>query len=203
MNIQRLKKFGILCVNIGEIPTAFSKALTYEEQLLFLMNYIENTVIPAINTNADILAEVKEKVDNFDSQYEELKAMIIEMREYVDEAVENIKKDYTEAMATFKEEIETIVNNNYVLLKNYIDLHVADLQEQIDHFDSKNVVVYDQTTGLYSPLQTVLDNIYNQTRENAITCSEFDALELTATEFDAKNISAYEFDQNGKILLTE
>lgn len=38
-------------------------------------------------------------------------------------------------------------------------------------------------------------------RVNAITCSEFDGLELTATEYDSKEITAYDFDINGKEIL--
>ena len=40
-------------------------------------------------------------------------------------------------------------------------------------------------------------------RENAISCNEFDELELTATEYDSKQISAYNFDVNGRIFLIE
>ena len=77
------------------------------------------------------------------------------------------------------------------------------LQYQIDHFDIGNIVIYDPTTGLESDIQTVIDNIYDQTRDEAITAGEFDALELTATEFDAKEITAFNFDRYSKTLLTE
>lgn len=38
-------------------------------------------------------------------------------------------------------------------------------------------------------------------RNNAISCTEFDSLELTATEFDEKEITAYNFDVNSKSIL--
>lgn len=44
-------------------------------------------------------------------------------------------------------------------------------------------------------------DVYETLRQNAITCSEFDALELTANEYDALEISAYNFDVNGKVFL--
>ena len=44
-------------------------------------------------------------------------------------------------------------------------------------------------------------DIYDMFRENAITCSEFDNLELTATIYDEKEITAYEFDVNSKEIL--
>lgn len=44
-------------------------------------------------------------------------------------------------------------------------------------------------------------DVYEILRQNAISCSEFDGLELTATEFDNKEITAYDFDNSGKAIL--
>lgn len=55
--------------------------------------------------------------------------------------------------------------------------------------------------GLYENINTVIMNVYDILRTNAVTCTEFDELELTATEYDAKEITAYNFDVNGKTFL--
>lgn len=55
--------------------------------------------------------------------------------------------------------------------------------------------------GSYENVSTVILNVYETLRNNAVTCSEFDNLELTATEYDAKEITAYNFDVNGKTFL--
>ena len=44
-------------------------------------------------------------------------------------------------------------------------------------------MVLDPTTGLQSSIQIVIDNIYDQTRTDGISASEFDALQLTAQAF--------------------
>ena len=64
------------------------------------------------------------------------------------------------------------------------------------------IQVFDPTTGLKSPLQVVIDNLYNLGRTDALTATEYDALELTATDYDAYELTAYSYDQNGKTLLT-
>lgn len=46
-------------------------------------------------------------------------------------------------------------------------------------------------------------DVYETLRNLAISCTEFDGLELTATEYDSKQISAYNFDVNGKEFLLE
>ena len=55
--------------------------------------------------------------------------------------------------------------------------------------------------GTYENVSTVIMNVYEMLRQNAITCTEFDSLELTATEYDALEITAHDFDINGKTIL--
>lgn len=77
-NLQELKPVGKLspfahfCCTIGHLPTSYMISLTYEEQLLWLCQYLEKTVIPAVNTNAEAVAELqnlyvqlKNYVDNY------------------------------------------------------------------------------------------------------------------------------------------
>ena len=71
-SIETLKPFTRFCCTIGNLPTSYMESLTYEEQLLWLCNYLENTVIPAVNNNAEAVKELqdlyvvlKDYVDNY------------------------------------------------------------------------------------------------------------------------------------------
>ena len=64
------------CVTIGMIPTAYKEALTYEQQILAIGNYLEKVVYPAINNNAEAL--------------EELQGLFIELKAYVDDYFDNL-----------------------------------------------------------------------------------------------------------------
>ena len=64
------------CVCIGMIPTSYKEALTYEKQILGIGNYLENVVYPAINNNAEALAE--------------LQNLFIELKDYVDNYFDNL-----------------------------------------------------------------------------------------------------------------
>ena len=64
------------CVSIGMIPTSYKNALTYEQQILAIGNYLENVVYPAINTNSEALAE--------------LQNLFIELKDYVDNYFDNL-----------------------------------------------------------------------------------------------------------------
>lgn len=57
--IQSLRPFTRFCCTIGNLPSSYMVSLTYEEQLLWLCNYLENTVIPTINQNAEAVTELQ------------------------------------------------------------------------------------------------------------------------------------------------
>lgn len=64
------------CFTIGMIPTSYKLSLTYEEQILSIGKYLEETVIPAINNNAEAVLE--------------LQNLFIELKNYVDNYFDNL-----------------------------------------------------------------------------------------------------------------
>ena len=71
-NINNLKPFPRFCVTLGMIPTSYKESMTYEEQLLWLCNYLETEIIPKYNENVEAINELitlynqlKEYVDNY------------------------------------------------------------------------------------------------------------------------------------------
>ena len=73
---KRLNPFGRFCCTIGNLPTSYMLSLTYEEQLIWFCKYLEDTVIPAVNNNAEAL--------------EELQNLFIELKDYVDNYLDNL-----------------------------------------------------------------------------------------------------------------
>lgn len=74
--IKTLSPFTKFCCTIGALPSSYLLSLTYEEQLLWLCHYIKDTVIPAINNNAEAV--------------EELQNLYIELKNYVDNYFDNL-----------------------------------------------------------------------------------------------------------------
>lgn len=189
------------CQNIKAIPLAFDESLSYLEQLCAILSKLNETIVQ-VNKNTYW-------IDNYEDQYEKIQQKIDNINSELDvinNSLEN-KVDLETLNASIlalKEELEGIISNNYTILKNYVDAADENLQYQIDNFAADNIKVYDPTTGILSPLQTVLNNIYDETRDEAITCTEFDSLaDLTATWYDNKEITAFNFDRYSKTLLTE
>ena len=76
IKVDKLNPFGRMCISMGMIPSSYKESLTYEEQLMWFCNYLEKTVIPAVNNNADALIE--------------LQGLYNEIKNYVDEYFENL-----------------------------------------------------------------------------------------------------------------
>ena len=68
--------FNRLITTFGEVPTAFTESMTYYELLAWLCDYLEKTVLPAVNDNAEALAE--------------LQAKYIELHDYVEHYFDNL-----------------------------------------------------------------------------------------------------------------
>ena len=123
-SIETLKPFTRFCCTIGNLPTSYMESLTYEEQLLWLCNYLENTVIPAVNNNAEAVKELqdlyvvlKDYVDNYFNNIdvqEEINNKLDQMA--ADGSLYEIIKKYTDPIVKNQdkkiETIETKVNND-------------------------------------------------------------------------------------------
>lgn len=136
----------------------------------------------------EYLREIQEKVNQLEADYEAFK---VEINEDIDNRFRELTYQLT-----------TELNNQIAIIRYYVDTQYQELNQKIDDVIAGDIKIYDPTTGLLSPIQVVINNIFDMNRVDAITCTEFDELELTATEFDAKEISAYNFDVSGKALLT-
>ena len=74
INIEGLlNKF---CMTIGAIPSSYLETLTYPELLLWFCDYLQNTVIPTVNNNAEAV--------------EELQNLYVELKSYVDNYFTNL-----------------------------------------------------------------------------------------------------------------
>ena len=67
-----LKPITRFIYTIGVLPTSYLMSMTYEEQLTWLCNYISQTLIPALNTNAEAVQELQslyEDLQNYVNNY--------------------------------------------------------------------------------------------------------------------------------------
>lgn len=196
-----LQPFKRFCITVGELPTSYKESMTYYEMLNWLCNYIENTIIPAVNNNAEAVKEIQDFLEKYQDQYEEVKRMMEELIISINHRFTEIENELEIKFNQLTNQVLDLIDNNYNLLKNYIDGKYDELDYKIDHISIESIELRDPTTGLYSNIQVVVNNLFNTFNVDALTATEFDGLELTATGFDAYQITAYEFDTQGKTIL--
>lgn len=71
-----ISPFKKLVMTIGELPTSFVESMTYYEALAWMVNYLENQVIPTVNNNAEAV--------------EELQVAFVTLKSYVDNYFDNL-----------------------------------------------------------------------------------------------------------------
>ena len=71
-DLKFISPFKKLCITIGNLPTAYIESMSYYEGLTFLVNYLANNVIPAVNNNSEVVKELQDQfvilknyVDNY------------------------------------------------------------------------------------------------------------------------------------------
>lgn len=71
-----LTPFKRFCMTIGELPSSYLETMSYYEMILWFTKYLGETVIPAINNNAEAVTEVQN--------------LFIELQDYVNNYFENL-----------------------------------------------------------------------------------------------------------------
>lgn len=162
----------------------------------FLLGVLKklNEVIAQTNTNTEF-------INNYSGKIEEIETTVGELRQEMTSFEQDINQSIALQFAEIKVELQAMVVTALSQAKAYTDTVAAQLEEEIQEISIGQISVFDPTTGYYSPLQTVIDNLYNTGRTDALTATEYDGLDLTATAYDAYTLTAYEYDNNGKSLL--
>lgn len=141
---------------------------------------------------------IGDEVESLKEQFEQLKVDINTILNNFETNITNdveirLQQNYNQVVQLLAE-YQTIVNNSINQLR-------TDLESEIERIELGDVKAYNPTNGEVENISKVIMDVYEILRQNAISCTEFDGLELTATEFDNKEITAYNFDVNGKVML--
>ena len=167
--------------------------MTDVEYLLGILKKL-NSMIAQLNANTEF-------IENYSGKIEEIEAEIVELRKDYDEFTEDIIKQINAEFDQIKLDLQSMIAVTLTQANAYTDAIAGQLRHEIEQISVGMIEVYDPTTGILSPLQIVLDNIYGSSREDALTATEYDALNLSASTYDGYDISAFNYDKYGKTLL--
>lgn len=167
--------------------------MTDVEYLLGILKKLNET-IKQVNSNTEFIDKYTGKIEEIE---EEITALRAEMTDFENAVNSNINSRF----AAIRIELQSMIATTLIQANAYTDAMAANLHSEIQQISLGQITVYDPTTGAVNNLQDTLDNIYGASREEALTASEYDALELTATTYDGYDISAFNYDRYGKTIL--
>lgn len=145
--LQRINLINDRLLTIGLLPTSYLVSMTYEEQLLWLCNYLEKTLLPKMNElietfNGDT-AIIEEAINNIIDLTEELKQDMIDLENDVDNKLDKFMDDLADNLNTIANEILTQkIQNGELIVSlgiNY-DEDTEELEFSIDSQSSLEVL---------------------------------------------------------------
>ena len=175
------------------ISTNYQDNLTYAEFLLGVLKKLNETIVE-VNSH-------QEFIENYSGQIEEMQAELAEFKEEWNQYKIDLNASITQQLSYFESAIRGELSAQLAQIRAYIDVQDNALKDYIDNVALGQIYVYNPATGERQDLQTVINSLFDSGRENALTATEYDGLELTATYYDAQDISAYDYDTTGKTLL--
>lgn len=166
----------------------------------FLLGVLKklNETIAQVNQNTEF-------INNYSGKIEEIEAEVAALRNEMTQFEEDVNHNIAVEFADIKANLQAMIATTLMQANAYTDGKFAQLEAEIQEILVGQITVYDPTTGVISPLQTVIDNLYNSSRDEALTATEYDTLDdgepLTATAYDAYELTAIDYDTKGKTLL--
>ena len=191
-----------------DVPSVYSNKQSYYECLCYI-GYKVNECIEAINGFTDAYKQyTNEKIAQLKTYIDELNADIYK---HITEVETNIRKDMNARDTELEEKINKVqaqlldkIGTLNILIydlnaetRAHIDTEVKKLYDYINNYIPSNMEVLNPVKGYYTSLNQALGDMYDNLRYYALTCNEFDSLNLTCTEFDNLLLSCTEFDLYG------
>ena len=137
IDVQTLPPFKKFIMTIGNIPTSYLESMTYAELLMWFCNYLQETVIPTVNNNAEAVSE--------------LQGLFIELKSYVDNYFENL-----DVQSEINKKLDEMATDGTLtgLLSTYLVPIINEQNRQISEINDKvEAGVSGSHKGVYSTVE--------------------------------------------------
>lgn len=191
-----------------DIPSVYSNKQSYYECLCYI-GYKVNECIDAINGFTDAykqytdekVAELKTYIDGLNRDiYNHIAEVETNIRHDMDTRDNELDEKINKVQTNLLDKISALNILIYDLnaeTRAHIDTEVKKLYDYINDYVPNNMEVLNPVRGYRTSLNQALADMYDNLRYYALTCNEFDSLNLSCAEFDGLSINCTEFDLYG------
>lgn len=118
--INVLPPFKYFCQTIGNLPTSYLESMTYYETLVWLCNYLKETVIPTVNNTGNAVTE--------------LQGLYLQLQDYVNTYFDNL--DY---ISVINQKLDSMAEDGTItsLIEQYMTPFITNMDNRIDAIDTK------------------------------------------------------------------
>lgn len=197
--------FPLLCC---DVPSVYSNKQSYYECLCYI-GYKVNECIDTINGFTDAYKQyTDEKISGLKSYIDDINSDIYK---HITEVETNIREDMNAKDTELDEKINKVQTQllnkigalNILIYdlndetRAHIDTEVKKLYDYINDYVPHNMEVLNPVKGYRTSLNQALSDMYDNLRYYALTCNEFDTLNLTCEAFEDLSLTCTEFDLYG------
>ena len=145
IDVNTLRPFTRFCCSIGAIPSSYLLSMTYEEQLMWLCDYLINTVIPTVNNNGGAVAE--------------LQGLYIQLKNYVDNYFTNL-----DVQEEINNKLDSLAEDGTLtkLIGNYVDPYIEQQNQHIDNIEENLNNSITQQNNYIDEIEENLNNSITQ-----------------------------------------
>lgn len=166
--IQGLSPFKQFCCTIGNLPSSYLVSMTYEEQLLWLCDYLKNTVIPTVNNNAEAVAELQNlyvKLKNYVDNY----FTSLDVQNEINNKLDEMATDGTLARI-INQTLFGEINNDISQLFISTEQNKTDIESVDNKLENANTSLGNQISNVNNSLTSQIETI-NSRLDNSVSTS--------------------------------
>lgn len=156
------------------------------------------------------VAEFDEARKEFEKVAEELREQMAQMTTEIDD-LEKLYSDFVTQVEAKFENLRKSLYDDFALFEQEVRGQLHDFQTEVDDLEAtlehvlnnlpSEIKMINPVTGELDNLENIINALAGQSKTEALTATEYDALALTASAYDAYGLTAYEYDWEGKTLL--
>lgn len=115
IDVKTLSPFKKFIMTIGALPTSYLASMTYAELVMWFCNYLQETVIPTVNNNAEAVEELQNFVTNYFNN--------LDVTEEIENKLDKMAEDgtLTNLIAEYIDPIVTIQNQQIASIQNQVN----------------------------------------------------------------------------------
>lgn len=155
--------FNMLPMTIGVLPSSYVDSMSYYETLLWLCNYLENTVIPTVNNNGQAV--------------EELQSAYLTLHDYVEHYFDNL-----DVQNEINNKLDQMATDGSLtnLIKAYVDPIYQGYEATINAtVNQQNTEISDFKTSINSQIGVINNKVDNATSGSPLVASS--TIDMTDT----------------------